>query len=57
MRFIFKTSYQQDLGLFRDAVQRNWYAALFVAALVLPWLVPAYLTDISLVLIYGLCGL
>src|SRR5215831_17410380 len=53
MRVPFKTSYEQDLGLFRDSVQRNWYAAL----LVLPLLMPAYLVDISLVLIYGLCGL
>src|SRR5215831_6300722 len=57
MRVPFKTSYEQDLGLFRDSVQRNWYAALLVALLVLPLLMPAYLVDISLVLIYGLCGL
>src|SRR5262249_26150110 len=57
MRFIFKTSYVQDMGLFRDGVQRNWYVALFAALLVLPLLVPSYLIDISLVFIYGLCGL
>jgi branched-chain amino acid transport system permease protein len=57
MRFLFKTSYGQDLGLFRDGVQRNWYVALFAALLVLPRLVPEYLVDISLVFIYGLCGL
>lgn len=57
MRFVFKTSYAQDLGLFRDPVQRNWYAALFLAVLGLPLLVPAYLPDLSLVFIYGLCGL
>src|SRR5580765_432379 len=57
MRFAFKTSYRQDMGLFRDSVQRNWYAALLVGLLVLPFLVPTYLVDISLVLIYGLCGL
>jgi branched-chain amino acid transport system permease protein len=57
MRFVFKTSYQQDLSLFGDAVQRNWYIALLLGLLVLPRLVPAYLTDVSLVLIYGLCGL
>ena len=43
MRFVFKTSYAQDLGLFRDGVQRNWYLALFVGLLVLPVLVPTYL--------------
>ena len=57
MRFVFKTSYAQDLGLFRDGVQRNWYIALLVGLLVLPRLVPTYLVDISLVFIYGLAGL
>src|SRR5262245_5845777 len=57
MRFTFKTSYRQDLGLFRDRVQRNWYAALLVGLLLLPFLVPSYLVDSSLVFIYGLCGL
>jgi branched-chain amino acid transport system permease protein len=57
VRFLFKTSYEADLGLFRDGVQRNWYAALLVALLALPWLAPQYLVDISLVFIYGLCGL
>src|SRR5947209_14169622 len=57
MRFLFKTSYEQDLTLFGDSVQRNWYAALLVGLLGLPLLVPSYLVDISLVFIYGLCGL
>jgi branched-chain amino acid transport system permease protein len=56
MRFTFKTSYAQDLALFRDGVQRNVYIALFLALLVLPRLVPEYLGDLSLVFIYGLCG-
>jgi branched-chain amino acid transport system permease protein len=57
VRFIFKTSYGQDLGLFRDGVQRNWYIALLVGAMILPRLVPSYLGDVALVFIYGLCGL
>ena len=57
MRFLFKTTYAQDLTLFTDGVQRNWYVALLVVLALIPWLVPAYLVDISLVLIYGLCGL
>ena len=57
MRFLFKTSYDQDLGLFRDLVQRNWYVALLAGLLVLPRLVPEYVVDLSLVFIYGLCGL
>ncbi len=57
MRFVFKTSYEQELGLFRDNVQRNWYVVLLGALLVLPRLLPDYTSDISLVFIYGLCGL
>jgi branched-chain amino acid transport system permease protein len=57
VRFVFKTSYEQDLGLFRDRVQRNAYAILLVGLLIAPRLVPEYLVDIGLVFIYGLCGL
>jgi branched-chain amino acid transport system permease protein len=57
MRFIFKTRYEQDLKLFRDEVQRRWYAALLVALAALPFLLPDFVPDFSLVLIYGLCGL
>jgi branched-chain amino acid transport system permease protein len=57
VRFAFKTAYEHDLGLFRDPVQRGWYAALLAGVVLLPLAVPAYLSDISLVFIYGLCGL
>jgi branched-chain amino acid transport system permease protein len=57
MRFAFKTTYAQDLGLFRDGVQRNCYIALFLGVLALPLVVPEYVSDISLVFVYGLCGL
>jgi len=57
MRFIFKTDYRQDLGLFRDGFQRNWYVLLLVLMLALPFLLPDYRVDLSLMLIYGLCGL
>src|SRR6266446_4389954 len=57
MRFAFKTSYDHDLGLFRDPVQRRWYAGLLAAVLLLPFALPDYVSDVSLVLIYGLCGL
>jgi branched-chain amino acid transport system permease protein len=57
MRFLFKTTYAQDLGLFRDSVQRNWYVAALLGAVLLPLVVPDYLVDISLVYIYGLCGI
>jgi len=57
MRFAFKTTYVQDLGLFRDPVQRNCYLALLVGTVLLPLVVPEYVSDIALVFIYGLCGL
>src|SRR3954453_17436308 len=57
MRFTFKTAYAQDLGLFRDSVQRNTYVALLAGLIVLPKLVPDYLVDVTMVFIYGLCGL
>src|SRR5229473_6365793 len=57
MRFAFKTSYDHDLGLFRDPVQRRWYAGLLAAVLLLPLGLPDYVGDVSLVFIYGLCGL
>ncbi len=57
MRFAFKTAYDDDLGLFRDPVQRRWYGGLLAVVVLLPLAVPSYLTDISLVFIYGLCGL
>ena len=36
MRFLFKTSYNQDIRLFRDKVERFWYGLLAVAVLALP---------------------
>src|SRR6266478_2091798 len=57
MRFAFKTTYDHDLGLFRDPVQRRWYAGLLAAVLLLPLGLPDYVGDVSLVFIYGLCGL
>ncbi|HMH77132.1 MAG TPA: hypothetical protein VK547_10945, partial [Candidatus Udaeobacter sp.] len=57
MRFAFKTAYEHDLGLFRDPVQRRWYAARLAGVVLLPLAIPAYLSDMSMVFIYGLCGL
>jgi branched-chain amino acid transport system permease protein len=57
MRFVFKTTYQQDLALFRDKFQRDWYLALMACLIVVPMLLPEYLVDFSLVLIFGLCAL
>jgi len=57
MRSVFKTTYYQDFGLFRDRTQRDWYLVLVLGLLSIPFLLPAYLVDFSLVLIFGLCGL
>jgi len=57
MRSVFKTTYYQDFGLFRDRTQRDWYLVLVLGLLSMPFLLPAYLVDFSLVLIFGLCGL
>jgi branched-chain amino acid transport system permease protein len=38
-------------------VQRNWYIALLVGLLLLPRVLPGYTVDLSLVFIYGLCGI
>lgn len=57
MRSVFKTSYDQDFGLFRGRTQRGWYLVLMLGLLSMPLLFPAYLVDFSLVLIFGLCGL
>ena len=57
MRFQFKTSYNQDIGLFRDRVDMGWYGVLGLFALALPFLMSTYyVTEISLVLIYGIIG-
>jgi branched-chain amino acid transport system permease protein len=56
VRFIFKTSYYQDLSLFQDREERNWYVVLALGLLVTPLVLPAYLSDLSLMLIFALCG-
>jgi branched-chain amino acid transport system permease protein len=57
MRFQFKTSYDQDIRLFRDKVDVFWYGLLAVAVLVLPLLMDEYsVGEIAWVFIYGICG-
>jgi branched-chain amino acid transport system permease protein len=58
MRFVFKTAYAQDLGLFAHGVQAAWYAALAVALVVVPWLLSPYLvSQLTFVLIYSIVAL
>ena len=58
MRFIFKTRYDQDLQLFKDRTSAGWYAALLLALVVAPFVVPDYYrTQMVFVFIYGIVGL
>ena len=58
MRFVFKTSYQQDIALAKHEGHRYWYGALMVLLLVAPLLLPEYwLAQLSFVLIYSIVGL
>ena len=57
MRFQFKTSYNQDIRLFRDKVDAIWYGLLAIAVVALPLLLDDYsVGEISWVFIYGICG-
>ena len=57
MRFQFKTSYNQDIRIFRDKVDAFWYGLLAVVVLVLPLLMDDYYVgETAWVFIYGICG-
>jgi len=58
MRFIFKTSYDQDIDLAKHGGHRFWYSLLLVALLAAPWVVAEYwLSQLTFILIYGIVGL
>ena len=58
MRFIFKTSYAQDIRLARHGGQVFWYGLLLAFLAAAPWLLPEYwLAQLTFVLIYGIAGL
>jgi len=58
MRFIFKTSYLQDIRLARHGGHVFWYGLLGLALLAAPWGLPEYwLAQLTFVLIYGIAGL
>ena len=58
MRFVFKTSYEQDIALFKHGGQRFWYGVLAVFLLVAPWLLPDYyLSQLSFIGIYAIACL
>src|ERR1044072_8771398 len=57
MRFQFKTSYIQDIRLFKDKVDATWYGLLAVAVLIVPALMSDYYVgEATWVFIYGICG-
>jgi branched-chain amino acid transport system permease protein len=57
MRFQFKTSYNQDIRLFKDRVDASWYGLLAVAVLALPLLMSDYYVgEATWVFIYAICG-
>jgi branched-chain amino acid transport system permease protein len=58
MRFIFKTSYEQDIRLAKHGGHLFWYGALLVLLLLAPWLLSEYLlAQLTFILIYGVVGL
>ena len=57
MRFVFKTTYDQDIDLVKHEGQRFWYVLLAVALLAAPWLLPSYwLSQLTFVCIYATVG-
>ena len=57
MRFQFKTSYNQDIRLFRDKIDAAWYGLLAIVVVALPFVMDDYYVGESTwVFIYGICG-
>ncbi len=58
MRFLFKTSYAQDINLAKHGGHRFWYGVLLAVLLAAPWLFPEYwLAQLTFVMIYAIVGL
>ena len=58
MRFIFKTGYRQDIGLFKHSGQRFWYGLLAIAVLLAPLgLDKFYVGELAFVFIYAIAGI
>ncbi|HTR86479.1 MAG TPA: branched-chain amino acid ABC transporter permease [Reyranella sp.] len=57
MRFLFKTSYEQDIRLFRDRVDLFWYVLLALAVVAVPFALDEYYVgETAWVFIYAICG-
>lgn len=58
MRYIFKTSYNQDIKLFKHSGYYFWYGLLSVAIMIAPlFLSEFYLGEIALIFIWAIAGL
>ena len=58
MRFLFKTSYLQDIRLAKHGGHLFWYGLLVLAMLAAPWVVSEYwLAQLTFILIYSVVGL
>lgn len=58
MRFVFKTSYQADIRLFRHRPQMLWYLLLLAIVVAAPWLLDEfYLGEATNVLIWAISGM
>ena len=58
MRFLFKTSYEQDIRLFKHSGQVFWYGLLMIALLAAPHLVGEYvMSQLHFICIYSIVGL
>lgn len=58
MRFVFKTTYDQDINLFKDRTQLYWYLSLFLVLLVLPFVLDDFLVgEITGVFIWAIAGM
>jgi branched-chain amino acid transport system permease protein len=57
LRFVFKTSYQQDIRLVKHGGQAFWYGVLGVLLLLAPWWAGEYaMSQLHFVLIYSIVG-
>jgi len=58
MRFIFKTSYDQDIRLAKHSGHVFWYGLLLAALALAPFVLPVFWSSlITMVMIYGIVGL
>ena len=57
MRFIFKTTYDQDIRVFKHGGQRFWYAVLGLLLLAAPFVTSEYfISQLHFILIYAVAG-